>query len=296
MSSRKRYRKSRRRSWIRFKLGLVGLLSILLICYAVYSSLNTSNTDVTQPSELKAAIVDHLSLTQPNQTFVETAISMLEKAGFAVDYYKGEEVNVEFYRNLPTFGYKLMIMRVHSTATMVEGAEAPVVLFTSERVSSTKYIYEQLTGQLVSASFSQEESERGIQYFGIQPLFVTQSMKGRFQNTVIIMMGCEGLDNPLMAEAFVEKGAKVYISWNQPVLASHTDTATTHLLQHFLIEKRTVKDSLRETLEDVGADPAYQSLLGYYPFEAGDYTVQSIVGNLTAKITAEVKTQNVFTR
>jgi len=276
MSPKRKRVENRRRFCNRFKLWLVGFFFVILIGYALYSSLNLnpSGANVPQTSQFKAAIVDLLSLTEPNQTFVQTATGMLEKAGFTVDYYKGEEVTVDFYRNLPTFGYRLIILRVHSTATMAEGTEAPVTFFTSELISSTKYIYEQLTDQLVAVSFSPQERERGIEYFGITPFFVTQSMKGRFQGTIIIMMGCEGLDNLLMAMAFVEKGAKVYISWNQQVLASHTDTATTHLLQHFLVEKRTLRDSLRETFKEVGFDPAYKSLLIYYPLEAGDYTIQ----------------------
>lgn len=77
--------------------------------------------------------------------------------------------------------------------------------------------------------------------------------------------GFEGLDNTLMAKIFIEKGAKVYISWSQPVSASHTDTATTQLLQHFLTEKLTLKEAVRETFKEVGFDPAYKRLLIYYP-------------------------------
>ncbi len=35
-------------------------------------------------------------------------------AGYDVDYYKGEDVTVELYRSLPSFGYKLIVLRVHS--------------------------------------------------------------------------------------------------------------------------------------------------------------------------------------
>jgi len=259
--------------------GLFWFLLIILICYAIYS-FSLSNVDTPQASSLKAAIVDHLSLSQPNQTFIQTSTNILETAGFTVDYYKGEEVTVEFYRKLPSYGYSIIILRVHSTATEAQGTESPVTLFTSEIYSKAKYVSEQLASQLVSVSFSEEERERGIRYFGITPLFVSQAMRGRFQNTIIVMMGCEGLDNPLMAEAFVQRGAKVYISWNQGVLASHTDLATTHLLQHFLLEKRTLIESLRETFEEVGFDPVYESLLIYYPFDAGDCTIQNIMGDL----------------
>lgn len=97
-------------------------------------------------------------------------------------------------------------------------------------------------------------------------------------------MGCEGLDNPLMAMAFVEKGAKVYISWNQQVLASHTDLATTRLLRHFLIEKLTLNQALRETFKEIGFDPRHKSLLIYYPLEAGNQTIEDLTGNPKTKL------------
>lgn len=273
--------------------GLLWFFIIILICHAIYSFSHSSNVNAPQVSPFKAAIVDHLSLSQPNQTFIQTATNILETAGFTVDYYKGEEVTVGFYRNLPTHGYRIIILRVHSSATEAQGTEGPVTLFTSERVSQTKYVYEQLTGQLVGVAFSSEEREEGIGYFGITPLFVSQAMKGKFQNTIIIMMGCEGLDNPLMAEAFVQRGAKVYISWNQGVLASHTDLATIRLLQHFIIETRTLKEAVRKTFKEVGPDPSYKSLLLYYPLEAGNYTIQNIIGNLAPNL-KEIKTQLVL--
>jgi len=66
-------------------------------------------------------------------------------------------------------------------------------------------------------------------------------MKGTFQNTTIIMMGCNGLTYPYMAQAFIGKGVKVYISWDLAVSASHTDKATIHLLQRLITEKQTIK-------------------------------------------------------
>jgi hypothetical protein len=278
-----RIREERKREE-RIGLAIIAAILIALIFisgFIINSLLNQPSTSQTVNStpEPKAAIVDHLSLTCPNQTFIQTATNTLKQAGYTVDYYPGEQVTVEFYRNLPTHGYKIIILRVHSTATDIGGTESPVALFTSERVSQTKYVHEILTDQLLGVAYSEEEGKKGIGYFGITPSFVTQGMKGEFQNTVIIMMGCEGLHNPSMAKAFVDRGAKVYISWSKPVSASHTDTATTHFLQHFLIEKRTVKEGIEETLKDVGADPTYESILVPYPKEAWDYTIQNIVAN-----------------
>jgi hypothetical protein len=98
-------------------------------------------------------------------------------------------------------------------------------------------------------------------------------MKGTCKDALVIMMGCEGLNNTKMAQAFIEKGAKAYISWKGSVSAGHTDTATINLLQHIITEKQTIKQAIDNTMKEVGPDPAYNSLLTYYPLEAGDTCV-----------------------
>ena len=241
----------------------------ILSAYFGYTYLNqpqeqTINPESTQP---KAAIVDQLSLTFPNQTFMKTATKILEQAGYTVDYYPGEKVTVEFYRNLPTHGYKIIILRVHSTT----GGYPTLVLFTSEIYSRQKYVYEQLTDQLYSCRYYYTDREA---YFGILPPFVELSMKGKFQNTIIVVTGCEGLRNTKMAEAFIQKGAKVYIGWNALVSATHTDTATTILLQHLIIEKQTIRQAIENTMKEIGPDPTYKSILQYYPHSSAQQTIE----------------------
>jgi hypothetical protein len=261
------------------------LLAAAFSVYFGYSILNSSpSLSFSGPTlqfkpenpnpELKAAIVDQLSLTFPNQTFIETAASTLEQSGYTVDYYSGEQVTVDFCRNLPTHGYGLIILREHSAAAALEGkefVETSVSFFTSEDYSQTKYVQEQLTDQLVIASYSMPQPPY---YFGITPKFVTTSMKGAFQNTTVVMMGCEGLNNTSMAEAFIEKGAKVYIGWTSSVSASHTDQATTQLLQHLVAEGQTIKQAVENTMKEVGSDPAYNDSLEYYPHGSEDYAIQ----------------------
>lgn len=227
-----------------------------------------------EPEVHKAVLVDHLSLTFPNQSFIDNTTEILEQAGYTVDYYPGEEVTVEFYKNLPTHGYELIILRVHSSATALQGkefVESPVALFTSEPYSQTKYVYEQLTGHLVVAYYPMPEPSY---YFAVLPEFITANMEGRVQNSIIVMMGCEGLANTKMAEAFIARGAKAYISWSQSVSASHTDQATIYLLTHLLTEKQTIEQAVENTMKEVGPDPAYNSLLVYYPIDSGNYTIE----------------------
>jgi len=251
--------------------GLWKIAIYLLIAAAISSVAVAILLNFSQPA--KAALVDHLSLTFPNQSFIDNTTEILEQAGYTVDYYPGEEVTVEFYKNLPTHGYELIILRVHSSATELqekEFVESPVAFFTSEPYSQTKYVYEQLTDQLVVAYYAMPESSY---YFAIQPEFIAANAKGRFQNTIIVTMGCEGLTNTRMAEAFVEKGAKAYIGWSQSVSASHTDQAIIYLLTHLLTEKQTIEQAVENTMEEVGPDPAYNSVLLYYPLKSRNYVI-----------------------
>lgn len=251
------------------------LIIIILSAYFGCSYLNLPQNQATNFESLqpKAAIVDQLSLTFPNRTFIETATNILEQANYIVDYYPAKQVTVEFYRSLPTYNYRIIILRTHSSATELHEknfVETPVSIFTSEPYSLTKYVYEQLTDQLLGACLTNPEPSY---YFAIAPKFVTESMKGSFQNSIIIMMGCEGIMNTKMAEAFIKKGAKAYISWNASVSAGHTDTATTILLRHLITEKQTIEQAIEKTIKEAGPDPAYNSVLAYYPPTIADQTV-----------------------
>ncbi|MEM2249311.1 MAG: hypothetical protein QXP16_01275 [Candidatus Bathyarchaeia archaeon] len=263
-------------------LTTIILLTIILSAYFGYQILSSSFIGEALPeptiqfkpanrnSELKAAIVDHLSLTAPNETFVKAAVQILTNANYTVDYYGGEKVTVELYRYLLTIDYDIILLRVHSAgASLVGGVE--LALFTSEPYSSRKYVYEQLKGYVGVVIYSPSDKEA---YFGISPNFVQQCMKDKFKGAIIIMMGCDGLAGTRMAKAFVDNGAKAYISWNASVSASHTDTATIRLLQHLITEKQTIKKAVENTNKEVGPDPTYNSILSYYPFSIGEQTIE----------------------
>jgi len=257
------------------------LIIVFISAYFTHTFLNQPENQTMNPasSQLRAAIVDQLSLTFPNQSFIETATNTLKQAGYSVDYYPGEEVTVEFYGNLPTLEYGLIILRAHSA--LCEGGQAPVALFTSEPYDKTKYVYEQLFNEVTRAHYFVGDEEQ--LYFAIFPDFVWLSMNGRFDNTTIVMMGCNGLTYTHMAEAFTYRGAKVCISWNEAVSASRTDQATIFLLQHLALDKQTIKKAVDTTMEEVGTDPVHESKLIYCPLEAGDQTIEKIIGNSTTK-------------
>jgi len=216
------------------------------------------------PEPKAAAIVDQLSLTAPNPDFAASATDLLEGAGYTVDYFPGEQVNVEFYRGLPSHGYDLIILRVHSGITIERDAETGektqteyVSLFTGESYSEEGYPEEQEQGRLAEAVYYEGASP----LFAITPGFIRQTMPGDFDDALIVMMGCDGLRSERTAQAFLDKGADAFVSWSLPVTASHTDAATQRLLEKLFVEGLTVQAAVTQTGAELGPDPAFGARL-----------------------------------
>jgi hypothetical protein len=242
---------------------LAALIASLVIGVITFSFLTTNSSTDRTP---KIAIVDQLSIQWPDPAFNQTIQGILNQTGFKVDYYPSEDVTVDFYRSLPSHNYRLVIFRVHSTSeTGSTGLPPWVVFFTSENYSDVEHVSEQLDMRLVYVKFPNITQL----YFGITPTFVQNSMEGRFNGATIIAMGCEGLNHTTMADAFIQKGAKAFISYNGPVSEMYTDNATVYLLRHLVTENQTIQDAVKETMNEVGPDPQYKSILMFYPNNAG---------------------------
>lgn len=263
--ARKRAKRRLLKKRLMYGAVAVGLLFIAFV--VVYSQKPSSQTDKLL---FKAAIVDHLSkgglVPWPNQTFIEGSINILESSGFIVSNYSYEELNVNFYRNLPLHAFGIIILRVHSA--MIDNTNL-LGLFTSEIYNNETYRPEQASGQLVKAFYTQG----GTQYFAVAPTFVDYSMQGAFQNTIVILMGCDGLNSSQMADALVRRGAKVCIGWSGLVDAHHTDEATNYLLRLLVTNRYKVKNAIDETMQVIGKAPTYNSSLLYFPTSAGDFVV-----------------------
>jgi hypothetical protein len=216
-----------------------------------------------QSVQAKAAIIDQLSSywlsptsRHPNQTFIDAARAFLSTRFVSVDYY-WNNATVDGYRNLASLGYKLILWRVH-TALDVESKY--VAISTSERNDSADFL-QYSNGELTLCKIADDS----VMYFAITPKFVAEVMNGRFEDTVIILMSCNGLkkDYEKTAEAFIEKGAKMFISWDEWIEPADNDNATALLLQYLINENNTVSEA-------VGRLSAVTSVWGisrmdYYP-------------------------------
>jgi hypothetical protein len=128
---------------------------------------------------------------------------------------------------------------------------------------------EQLEGQVLGGKIDPgNSSEQSL--FTIGPAFVAMSVEGNFNNSVVMLSSCFGLYTDQLADAFVKKGAKVFIGWDEKVALSQSDEACNLLLKVLIDEKMTVSKAVEKVITEVGEDKTYNSALKYYPKEAGN--------------------------
>jgi len=224
--------------------------------------------------EPKAAIIDQLCFLLPNQAFIEQTTQELEDYGFKVDVYSGDVVTVDFYRELPAYGYKLVIFRVHSGLLGVDPKVTNRTwLYTNEPYSKTSHLVEQLDDQVTFAKTRDDDPW----CFAISAKFIDKSMEGQFNNTAIIMMGCDALHFEDMAQAFIKKGASTYIAWDVSVILDYVDDATPFLLEKLCSDELTVKEAVAQTMAGKGLDPRHNSVLKYYPRQSASKPLDQLI-------------------
>jgi hypothetical protein len=247
--------------------AIVVMLILAGLFFRIYSNYST------QP---KAAIIDPLSSLQLdpytrhiNETFIEKAEELLSNRFSRIDYYK-DNATVENYRRLASEGYKLIIWRAHSALDLDSGY---VAISTCENYSQNKYT-EYSSDQLTLCNITDDEGNSHL-YFAITPTFVREVMGGRFEDTVLIFMSCNGLKQGYYAtaEAFEEKGVKVFISWNAWIDPQDNDEAIALLLDYLINGNKTINEAVEEVNKVI--ENQYLSTLLFHPtgHEAANYVI-----------------------
>ena len=195
----------------------------------------------------KAAIIDQLgssrlaeAIRYENQTFLDAAKALLYKRFSVVDFYSAN-ASVEQYKQLASAGYKLILWRAHSALDLNSNY---IAISATDRYGTISYDQYLENGQLTVCNIT------GYYYFGITPKFI-EVMPGTFQDTVIVLMSCNGLKQGYLktAQAFEAKGAKVVISWDDWVSSSDNDNGASLLLQHLIDENDTVSVAVNKIPE-----------------------------------------------
>lgn len=227
-------------------------IAVIIIIVAATLSYSPQKPESSTP---KAAIIDQLSSSDltissryVNQTFTNTTTTLLHKYFSEVDYYSNN-ATVDNYEKLPSEGYKLIIWRAHSAID----PSGYIAISTTENNVTSDYTSLYVANKLTLCDIEGDPTL----YWAITPKFVSETMNGRFDDTVIILMSCNGLETGYTqtAEAFEEKGARAIISWNNWIEASDNDGATSMLLNYLINENNTIQQAVSKI-------PQQQSPLG----------------------------------
>lgn len=208
---------------------------------------------------------------------------MLQHAGFRVDYYPPNAIDVNLYERLPQLGYKIILVRSHSTGLVgtvndttgaVSTSGSLISLFTDESYNVDQHVAEQLDRTLDVVRIAQPvpgaTAGPGVtsvvapqiqKYFGITPAFIAAHASGHFAGTVVLLMGCEAMSRPDMARTLRSRGATAVIGWDGPVTPEHTDQATLVVLQALLTNGLDAKAAVDATMRQLGKDPVYGASL-----------------------------------
>ena len=254
------------------RLMYVSVAALIVLVPTVYFYFTTLN-QISQP---RAAMIDQLgsaklaqSIRFENRSFAATTLAFLQSRFPLVDYYS-DNATVEQYKELGSRNYKLIVWRAHSA---LDQESKYVAISTTERYGSQNYDDYLDNDQLTLCNVT-GDSDLNKMYLGITPKFVKEVINGRFENTAIILLSCNGLRNGYYstAQAFEEKGARVFVSWNEWVDFDINDHAGSLLLQYLFSNNDTLSTA-------IGKIPVYSSGSGvqvrlkYDPENAADYRV-----------------------
>lgn len=256
------------------------IAAVLFLLVALVVPAGCNNTPTTEQPLNKAVIVDQLSLRDPNPDFIANATKILESFGFTVDVWQGADITVDFYRKLPSMGYRFVLLRVHSGTLVSQADETTTTsdttyLFTNEEYSTTKYVIDQLSDKVSNALMDKDTPL----VFAVNSDFM-KSSDGKFNGSFILSMGCESFKYTDLPAAFLEKGAAVYIGWSDIVTLTYVDKATLDLMNNIFTDKMTISDGILTTLGRLGYDPYYNSYLRCTPSSSANKTMLDILGQL----------------
>jgi hypothetical protein len=229
------------------RFTLFFLVFILVVMY-----LDVNHRAGRVDSAVMVAYIDPLHAENPG--FYEDIHTLFSGAGYVFEASLGENVTVEHLRRVPK-GYDFVILRVHSTVN-----DEMVWFFTGEEYSQDKYVLEQLADEVHPARLSLGSRR----LFAVGADFVNHFMKDRFRDSIILVVGCDGIRSTDLAQSFIDNGAKLYISWDGPVTLEHTDLAFSCLLRAMIEEGMSPEEAMTYAMNVVSRDPDYDSSLSCF--------------------------------
>ena len=131
------------------------------------------------------------------------------------------------------------------------------------------------------------------EFFAINPTFVynpiNPSMRGTFDNSLIIMMGCDSLNKTTMAEALVSRGAKIVVGWTQKVDLRDSDNSTLQFLRYLLAKDPYTIGGAINRVNNI--NHSYGAKLDFYPKndETRDYILPKTKNTSSNLLTIQIQ-------
>lgn len=255
------------------KISILAICTIAVVLISVYLVQNLDDTQSNPSITIaKAVIIDQLHDDLPSQFFQNQATEFLTSAGFEVDLFTTQDITVDFYKELPSKNYDFIVIRSHSVASGT--TEESASIFTGEIYTESKYIQEQLSGQIGRAvPFIQSEvDEVGFAsltnktYFVVGSKLVDELMVDSFSGSIIILGGCDTASGKLLASSLLRRGASEVVGWDGLVGSHDNDRGMLALLEMILIDDVSTSMAVEKVMENFTPRSDYSPTLKYYSY------------------------------
>lgn len=182
----------------------------------------------------RAYVLAPFSGQRQNYNAAQLIYDTLEHFGYDAYQYRGDEVTVDSLQEWLANSPGLFVIFTHGSAPPDIGDT--VVFWTSEQADSFRYADLVDAGELKIA-----RSRDGNSYYVITPLFVQNHARFRHPGVAYIA-ACHNGVNRSMADAFLNAGAKAYLSFRDRIRFDHCFQLTRELF-NFLADTSSVQQA-----------------------------------------------------
>ena len=207
---------------------------------------------------LRVIVYDQLIDVPSEMDFIDEALAICE-GRLMMDYLAGEEVDVDTLKLGPGSS-ALAVFRVHSGVF-----DNRTWLFTGEGYSESGHVMDQVRGVVHIARCS-STSEL---LFAVGPEFIHEYWRN-LDGCVILLMGCESMDDTGLADVMVSRGASAVVGWKGLVSIDESDMATLRLLEALISGS-----SVGEGVEQVDIEFGLEGRFVFYPVEAYGFRLRT---------------------
>jgi len=229
------------------------VLSIFLLGASVWFTQKT-----IERTTLRVIVYDQLIDVPSEMDFIDEALAICE-GRFKMDYLAGEEVDVDTLKLGPGSS-ALAVFRVHSGVF-----DNRTWLFTGEGYSESGHVMDQVRGVVHIARCS-STSEL---LFAVGPEFIHEYWRN-LDGCVILLMGCESMDDTGLADVMVSRGASAVVGWKGLVSIDESDIVSLRLLEALISGS-----SVGETVELVDDEFGLWGRLVFHPAEAYGFRLRT---------------------